>query len=110
MGISASYKRGGNHFHGSLFEDFRNTVLNANSWSRNATTNAQGVGSPRSITKYNQFGGTIGGPIIKNKLFFYGSFSTLRQPNTTFNSATLINPLAQQGVYQFQNTAGGISS
>src|SRR5216117_1214606 len=63
MRISVVTRRGTNAFHGRLFEDFRNTALNANSWSNNAR------GLPRNIIKLIIFGGSAGGPILKNKLF-----------------------------------------
>src|SRR5437867_3916385 len=64
-------KSGANEFHGDLFEFLRNDLFNARNYF--ATTN--------STLKRNQFGGTIGGPILKNKLFFFGGFqeTTMRQ-------------------------------
>jgi hypothetical protein len=106
MRISIVSKRGSNEFHGRLYEDFRNTVLNSNSWANNANVNAQGVGTPRQITKFNEFGGSIGGPIVKNKLFFFGTWAEQKNPSTSTPSATILNPLAQQGIYQYLDTAG----
>jgi len=106
MKISIVTKRGTNAFHGLLYEDFRNTVLNANSWSNNANVNAHGVGTARPITKYNNFGGSVGGPIRRNKLFFFGTYSMQKNPNTTINSRTVLNPLAQQGIYQYLGPGG----
>jgi hypothetical protein len=113
MRISIVTRRGSNQFHGRLYEDFRNTVLNANSWSNNANVNAQGVGTPRSITKFNDFGGSVGGPIIKNKLFFFGTWSERKNPATsvaTINNAppSILNPLAQQGIFQYRDNAGNL--
>jgi hypothetical protein len=102
MRISIVTKRGTNEFHGRLYEDFRNTVLNANSWSNNANS------LPRSITKFNEFGGSIGGPIIKNKLFFFGTWSEQKNPNTTIVGTTVMSPLAQQGIFQYKDNAGNI--
>jgi hypothetical protein len=106
MRISIVSRRGSNEFHGRLYEDFRNTVLNSNSWSNNANVNAQGKGTPRAITKYNEFGGSVGGPIQKNKLFFFGTWSEQKNPNTGTPSATVLNNLAQRGIYQYVDTAG----
>ena len=106
MRISIVTKRGTNEYHGRLYEDFRNTVLNANSWGNNANVNAQGVGTPRSITKFNEFGGSIGGPIIKNKLFFFGTWSEQKNPRTFTATANVLNSLAQQGIYQYKDSAG----
>src|SRR5262245_16795987 len=70
--ISVSIKSGTNEFHGSAFEFFRNDVLNANSWSNNLT----GAAKPKE--RWNQFGGSVGGPIIKDKLFFFADYQGLR--------------------------------
>jgi hypothetical protein len=70
--ISVTIKSGTNEFHGSAFEFFRNDVLNANSWSNNFS----GVDKPKQ--RWNQFGGSVGGPIIKDKLFFFADYQGLR--------------------------------
>lgn len=106
MRISIVTKRGSNQYHGLFYEDFRNTVLNANSWSDNATTNAAGVGVARPITKYNNFGGNVGGPILKNKLFFFATFSEQKNPNTSIVTSSYLMPLAQQGIYQYAGPTG----
>ncbi len=69
--VSLVTKSGTNEFHGNLFEFVRNGKFNA----RNA------FASKRDTIKRNQFGGTVGGPIMKNKLFFFGGYqgTTLRQ-------------------------------
>jgi Carboxypeptidase regulatory-like domain len=66
-------KSGTNDFHGDLWEYFRNSVLNANDFFLNAS------GQPRGVLDQNQFGFTAGGPILKNKLFFFGSYQGTRQ-------------------------------
>jgi Carboxypeptidase regulatory-like domain len=68
-------KSGTNAFHGTVFEYFRNEDLNANEFFRN------GLGEPRPELRENQFGFTLGGPIIKDKLFFFGSYQGTRQLN-----------------------------
>jgi outer membrane receptor protein involved in Fe transport len=65
-------KSGSNEFHGSAFEDFRNAVLNARNFF-------DVVGTPKDAFRNNQFGGTIGGPIVKNKVFFYLSYEGQRE-------------------------------
>ncbi|MGH7970952.1 MAG: carboxypeptidase regulatory-like domain-containing protein, partial [Limisphaerales bacterium] len=66
--INVVTKSGGNQFHGSSFEFLRNTKLDA-----------RGFFSPeRSTFQQNQFGGTVGGPIRKNKLFFFGDYQGQR--------------------------------
>ena len=68
-------KSGSSEYHGTLFEFLRNDVLNANDFFRNQT------GQPRATLKQNQFGFALGGPIEKDKLFFFGSYQGTRQVN-----------------------------
>ena len=75
--VNAITKSGTNNFHGDLFEFFRNGALNA----RNA------FAVSRDSLKRNQYGGTIGGPIVKNKVLFFGGFQVTPQrsaPNANF--------------------------
>jgi hypothetical protein len=65
-------KSGTNEFHGGLYEFLRNDKLNANDFFANLT------GVPRPKYRQNQFGGSIGGPIRKNKTFFFGDVEALR--------------------------------
>jgi hypothetical protein len=92
MQVNFVTRRGSNDFHGRVFEDFRNTVLNANSWSNNA------IGLPRNPLILNEFGGGVGGRIIRDKLFFFGSFAMSKQPGGYVASSTVLTPLAQQGI------------
>jgi Carboxypeptidase regulatory-like domain/TonB-dependent Receptor Plug Domain len=64
--VSVITKSGGSDYHGTVFEFFRNDDLNANDFFRNQT------GQPRPVLKQNQFGFVLGGPIKKDKLFFFG--------------------------------------
>ncbi len=69
--INLITKSGGNQFHGSAFEFHRNSALDAR------TFNTLGSTLPKFIR--HQFGGTFGGPIIKNKTFFFGSYEGIRR-------------------------------
>jgi hypothetical protein len=73
--VSVVTKSGTNAFHGTIFEFLRNDVLNANDFFLNR------VGRPRPSLKQNQFGFSVGGPIQKDKLFFFGSYQGTRQVN-----------------------------
>ena len=75
--VSVVTKSGTNDFHGTAFEYFRNDVLDANNWF----ANNKGLNKPE--LRQNDFGGVLGGPIMKDKLFFFGSYEGLRvrQPN-----------------------------
>ena len=70
--INLITKSGTNAFHGGAYEYFRNTQLNANDFFANSA----GIG--RAEFHQNQFGGSVGGPIIKNKTFFFGDIEVLR--------------------------------
>jgi hypothetical protein len=80
-------KGGSNDFHGTIFEFFRNTDLDANDYFSKMTS------SERPKLDQNQFGGSIGGPIIKNKLFFFGSYQGTRQINAVGSVHTVSSPL-----------------
>ena len=70
--LSIVTRSGTNKFHGTAFEYLRNDVLDANNWFNN------NEGLPRAAEKQNDFGGVFGGPILKDKLFFFGSYEGLR--------------------------------
>ena len=65
-------RSGSNEFHGALFDYFRNEVLDANDWFANA------AGFPRAPLRHNDFGGALGGPIVKDRTFFFFSYEGLR--------------------------------
>src|SRR5215831_1361517 len=73
--VNVVTKSGSNVFHGTLFEFFRNEALNANDFFRNR------AGGSRQVLNQNQFGGTVGLPIKKDKLFFFASYQETRQLN-----------------------------
>jgi outer membrane receptor protein involved in Fe transport len=88
--ISAVTKSGTNDLHGTVFEFLRNSAMDARNFF-------DPVGGPPPFTR-NQFGGTAGGPIVKNKLFYFGSYEGLRQDLSTTRLARLPNAAAHQGV------------
>lgn len=105
--ISIITKGGTNEFHGSLFEFNRNKALSANSYFNNANNVA------RPPFNRNEFGATFGGPVIKNKTFFFGSYEGLRQRQQS--NAPLSYPTAalRQGDFTGMNIisdplAGGV--
>jgi hypothetical protein len=84
--INVVIKSGTNQFHGDVFEFFRNDKLNANNWGRNwqALT--------RPAMRWNQFGGVIGGPVRKDKLFFFLDYQGLRRATPPTVSGTNVMP------------------
>lgn len=95
MDVGFVTRRGTNRFHGLFFEDYRNDAMNANSWYNNYVNQVRG----KKII--NDFGGSVGGPIIKNKLFFFASLSNFRQPSKSTATTTVATPLALSGVYEY---------
>jgi len=73
--VSATIKSGTNSFHGAIWEFFRNDKLNANQWE-NKINPTQEIARP--ALRWNMFGGTLGGPVIKNKLFFFVDYQGQR--------------------------------
>ncbi|MFT4112657.1 TonB-dependent receptor domain-containing protein [Silvibacterium sp.] len=71
--VNTALKSGGDHFHGTLFEFWRNSVLEANYWQYSQQ------GESRPFHNQNQFGGTFGGPLYRGKAYFFGSFEGWRE-------------------------------
>ena len=86
--INIITRSGTNQYHGSLFEFLRNTDLNANTWGN--------AGATPPLHR-NQYGGTVGGPIIHNRTFFFGSYSGLRQITSNFFTGAILPDAAERG-------------
>jgi Carboxypeptidase regulatory-like domain/TonB dependent receptor len=89
--INASIKSGTNGYHGDLYEFFRNAVLDGNQWINNANDVKRG-----RFTQ-NQYGGTIGGPILKDKLFFFADYERFSSRQSTTIASTVPTPLMRDG-------------
>ena len=90
--VAAVTKSGSNSFHGNVYEFLRNRVLNANDFFLNAK------GRPRPILTRNQFGGTLGGPIVKDKTFFFFSYQGTRERNGASLNNSLTFPNIPSGL------------
>ena len=120
--IVQTIKSGTNQFHGNLFEFIRNTDLDANTWQDKANAflaipNVTSTTLARPVLQWNEFGGTIGGPIIRNKLFFFADQQTelnntpkTAQTNTVLPSAFLGGDFSQLCTSQGASFVGGICS
>jgi hypothetical protein len=98
--VNATIKSGTNSFHGDIWEFFRNDVLNANSWSNNFNTSNNGTvwdPLPKAKLRWNMFGGTLGGPVIKNKLFFFVDYQGQRFDTPTSPATTTVYSTAERG-------------
>jgi hypothetical protein len=103
--VNMVIKSGTNQFHGDVFEYFRNDVLNANNWGRNWQ------GLPKPPLRWNQFGATGGGRIVKDKLFFFADYQGLRQANpTSLTSATVMPTAWRNGDFSSLLNASGPNS
>lgn len=83
--VAVLTKSGTNDLHGGAYEYHQSTGLDANTFFFNA------AGLPREPLHRNVFGGTLGGPILKNKLFFFGSYQGQRVTDATNGSTTFVN-------------------
>ncbi len=81
--ISSVIKSGTNQFHGNVFEFYRNSDFDANTWENNRS------GAPKQERKQHIFGGTIGGRIIPNTLFFFADYQGSRQDAPGFVTASV---------------------
>ena len=110
--VSTSIKSGTNQYHGDAFEFFRNNVLNSNLWNYNFE------GAPRPAQRWNEFGATFGGPIKKDKLFFFVDYQGERFDTPTTVQGTSVMTQAErngdfsallpnQVIYNPNNVVGG---
>ena len=93
-------RRGSNQFHGRVYDDFRNNGLNANTYANNIS------GLRRQKLILNDFGASVGGPILHDKLFFFGTFAASRQPGTIIATNNVFSTAAQQGNFSYNGTDG----
>ena len=92
-------RSGGNEFHGVLYEFVRNDKFQANNWFSNAN------GRDRAPFRFNQFGGTLGGPLSpsRQRLFFFQSVEFRRQVNPGSVTQSVPTPLMKQGDFSEDN-------
>jgi len=100
MQLNFVTRRGSNAFHGRIYDDFQNDALNANSWVNDNST-ALGQPTPKNLLHINDFGASVGGPVLKDKLFFFGSYAERKIPGAYTTSNNLLTPLAQTGVFTY---------
>ena len=102
--VEAITKSGENAFHGNAYYFLRNKALNANDFFLNA------AGRERPTLSRNQFGGTLGGPIIKDRLFFFGSYQGTRERNGASLNNSLMSPTIPPGLRDDNRTAAGLAA
>jgi hypothetical protein len=89
--VNVAYRSGTNQIRGDAWEFFRDTALNAETYFKPAD------GSKPTLRR-NQYGGTIGGPIVQNKAFFFGDFEGFRQDKTSTAFSTLPTAAQNSGI------------
>lgn len=100
--VNVSIKSGTNKFHGSVYEFNRNTDYDANDFFSNKN------GLPRAILKRNQFGFALGGPIWKNRTFFFGTAEWQRQVSDSIENRLVYTPTLRTGIFRYD--IGGTNS
>jgi hypothetical protein len=91
--VNAVTRSGTNSFHGSVYEFLRNSALDARNFFEDPST-------PKASFKRNQFGGAIGGPIFKNRTFFFADYEGIRQAKGIANVNFVPSPAARNGDLQ----------
>jgi len=98
-------KSGSNQVHGGGFYQIRNTFFDANYYFNNELAK----GLPRDILHLRQYGGHLGGPILKDRLFAFGNVELFRNPGTNAYSQNVpLNSNYANGLYSYADTAGNI--
>ncbi|HEY6392249.1 MAG TPA: TonB-dependent receptor [Bryobacteraceae bacterium] len=93
-------RSGTNNFHGGVFWQNRNSYFNANYYFNNINS------QPRDIINLNQFGGHVGGPIKKNKLFFFTNVEAYKLPNTYNFTRQVLTPESLSGTFRYKGSDG----
>jgi hypothetical protein len=100
--INVITRAGTNQFHGDVFEFFRNDILNANNYNFGAKL-------PKGEWRQNQYGGSLGGPVRKDKLFFFGSYEGYRLVQGSAPSVSIVPTLyEEQHPGDFSDTDGPV--
>jgi len=102
--VEAVTKSGGNDFHGNAYYFLRNSALNANDFFLNS------AGRPRPVLNRHQFGGTLGGPILRDRLFFFGSYQGTRERNGASLNNSLMFPFIPPQLRDDNRTAAGLAA
>ena len=111
--VSATIKQGTNHFHGDIFEFYRDTFMNTNNYFAKTFDPITGKRTD-TVSPYHQniYGGTIGGPVLKDKLFFFGAYEGRRQaiPQYTSNKVNVFTAAELSGDFSSDlNGTGAVS-
>lgn len=102
--INLNTRQGSNDWHGAVYWYTQNSVLNANTWDNNR------VGIKKPSLHDNRFGARLGGPIIKNKTFFFLNYEGRRFPQSLPFSILVPTSTLRQGILRFKDASGNVNS
>ncbi|HEX6503115.1 MAG TPA: carboxypeptidase-like regulatory domain-containing protein [Terriglobales bacterium] len=108
--VSLVTKSGSNNFHGSLYEYHRNTLTSANDYFVKGSEIASGQSNRPDKLIRNIFGTSLGGPIKKDRLFFFVNYEGTRQREEQSTVRTIPTPTLCQGILRYTNVNGGITT
>jgi hypothetical protein len=100
--VSVNTPNGGNQYKGALYWYNRNNALAADTWFNNKD------GIPKSFLNQNQVGGSLGGYIIKDKLFFYTNYEAFRNRQKVQVDNTILTSTARNGIFTYLNNLGQV--
>jgi hypothetical protein len=103
-------KSGTNSFHGSAYEYMRNTITSANDYFIKQAELASGQPNKPLKLLRNIFGASLGGPVRKDRLFFFANYEGTRQREEQSEVRTIPTPTLCQGIITYQNVLGGITT
>lgn len=104
---------GTNEFHGDVFWYHRNNALGARSFFQNITGIDPATGRPRTPKPkliQNQLGGSVGGPVFKDRLFFYGTYEAFRRRQQSTRNTTVLTENARQGIFTYPVTCNNTTT
>ena len=100
-------RSGGNEYHGTGVWTVRNTALDANTWANNRAVDPKtGASKPTQPNWYNnhQFTASLGGPIVKNKTFFFALWDSALINGRTVQNPVVLTPCARRGIFRYFDT------
>ena len=109
--INIISKSGTNEFHGAVYWYHQNSALNANTWDNGHTPNGSGLAyTPKSPQHDNRGGVSVGGPIIKNKTFFFGNYELRRFPQSVEVERIVPTQSLRNGILTFNGVQYNLAS
>ncbi|HEX6974141.1 MAG TPA: carboxypeptidase-like regulatory domain-containing protein, partial [Vicinamibacterales bacterium] len=95
-------RSGTNQFQGSAYHYLRRDWMNTNTWfNEHRNVDAAGKASPKPVLNQRQPGGRIGGPIIRDKAFFFFNYELVDSPGSRGDTRTIMSPASEQGLFQY---------